>query len=78
MDDIAASMDEQMWLVETKSMGGEPGFRPLVRPRHQLETLKTSKINNPIIFVLLSFLTSPLVLDELPFYSIQQAIGYDD
>ena len=31
-------------IVEKKSMGGELGFWPLVRPRRQFETLKTSEI----------------------------------
>ena len=29
-------------IVEKKSMGGEPGSRPLVRPPRQFKTLKTS------------------------------------
>ena len=28
-------------MIEKKSMGGEPRFWPLVRPRRQFETLKT-------------------------------------
>ena len=40
---VAADMLD-ICIIEKKSMGGEPGFLPLVRPRRQFETLKTSSI----------------------------------
>ena len=48
-------------VVEKKSMGGEPRFWPLVRPRRHFEPRKCRKSTNSMIFVWLSFLTSPLV-----------------
>ena len=56
-----ASQSIHLFLVEKKSMGGEPRFWPLVRPRRHFEPRKCRKYTNSMICVWLSFLTSPLV-----------------